>query len=864
MHTKARNKKSLLKILLTLCLLTITFLQVNAQKKKVENALNNIDVIWQIEENGHDGKFQSLTSLELTNKNKKALPAKGWTIYFNFARMIVPGSATGADVQIEHVNGDLFKITPSANFQPLAAGKSFKVSFVSSDWVVNFTDAPTGFYIVSQGAEKGFSLNNVKAVPSTESKQYLRFSGDKIGLITPQDIYQKNAAIKNIEEAQLPKIFPTPVSYKETNSVFNLSTATKITGPDAFTPELNYLVKQTAKLVGSPTQKLSEITNSIELKQNNLPEGAYALHVKDNAIVIEASSGEGIFYGIQSLLSLVSPTAFAKTQKVIAVPTVEVEDAPRFGYRAFFLDVARNFQTKQELLRVLDLLALYKLNVLHLHFSDDEAWRVEIPSLPELTQVGSVRGYKTDSKKILQSTLGSGPDTNTIASGHYSRQDFVEILRYATERHIQVIPEIESPGHARAAIKAMNARYEKYMKLGDSAKAKEFLLYDLQDTSNYMSVQFYNDNVMNVALPSVYSFVETVVNDLAAMYKEANAPLKTVHMGGDEVPAGVWEKSPVYLSLKEKDKNIQSTDDLWYYYFGRVNNILKARGLFLSGWEEAALRKTMQDGGKKMIPNPDFVNEHFQVDVWNNVLGWGAEDLAYQLANSGYKVVLSCVSNQYFDMAYYKDFEEPGYYWGGYVDVDKLFYFVPFDYFKNSREDKFGNPLDKSIFIGKQRLTDYGKSNIVGIKGLLWAETLISSDRMEYMLLPKLLGLSERAWSKDPDWATEKDSAKSAALYADAWSTFVNVVGKRELPRLNYYAGGFNYRIPSPGAKVENGKVYANIQLPGFTIRYTVDGKEPTATSNIYKEPIGAQGTIKLRAFDERGRGGRSAEVKNN
>jgi hexosaminidase len=368
---------------------------------------------------------------------------------------------------------------------------------------------------------------------------------------------------------------------------------------------------------------------------------------------------------------------------------------------------------------------------------------------------------------------------------------------------------------------------------------------------------------MNVALPSVYNFVDKVATDLAAMYKEANAPLKTIHMGGDEVPAGVWEKSPAYLSLKEKEKNIRSTDDLWYYYFGKVNSILKAKGLFLSGWEEAALRKTMQDGGKKMTPNPDFVNEHFQVDVWNNVLGWGAEDLAYQLANSGYKVVLSCVSNQYFDMAYYKDFEEPGYYWGGYVDIDKLFYFVPFDYFKNSKEDKFGNPLDKSIFVGKQRLTDYGKSNIVGIKGLLWAETLRSSDRMEYMLLPKLLGLAERAWSKDPAWAMEKDSAKSAALYADAWNKFVNVVGKRELPRLNYYAGGFNYRIPSPGAKVENGKVYANIQLPGFTIHYTIDGKEPTATSNIYKEPISAQGTIKLRAFDDRGRGGRSVGVRN-
>ncbi|HRI22850.1 MAG TPA: family 20 glycosylhydrolase, partial [Panacibacter sp.] len=421
----------------------------------------------------------------------------------------------------------------------------------------------------------------------------------------------------------------------------------------------------------------------------------------------------------------------------------EVEDAPRFGYRAIMLDVARNFQPKQEILKLLDAMALYKLNVFHLHFTDDEGWRIEIPSLPELTAVGAVRGHTLDNRQFLQPSHGSGPGvSNAQGSGYYSKADFIEILKYANERHITVIPEVETPGHARAAIKSMDARYENFIKAGNKAEAERFLLHDLNDQSQYASVQSWNDNVIDVALPSAYRFIETVVSDLQKMYREAGVPLTTIHMGGDEVPAGVWEKSPAFFSLQKTNTAIKNTDDLWYYFYGRVNKILKDHGLFLSGWEETAMRKTKLDGKKYYVPNPDFVNENFQADVWNNTIGGGSEDLAYKLANAGYKVVLSCVSNNYFDMAYYKNFEEPGYYWGGFTDIDKPFDFIPYDYFKNVKAGKDGNPVDQSVFIGKQRLTDFGKSNIVGIKGLLWEETVKSTSRMEYMIFPKILALA--------------------------------------------------------------------------------------------------------------------------
>jgi hexosaminidase len=828
--------------------------------------VKKISIQWEVIENNHQGKPQFLSALTFTNKGKTSLPASGWTLYFNFIRAVVPSSVTGG-VTIEQVNGDLFRLFPTQTFEGIAPGASLRVEFVSSDWVVNFTDAPAGLYFVFDGQPAtGIAVTDYTIKPSTAPKQYLRFPGDKIGLMTPQLLYEQNKSV-SVPAEKLIKVFPTPTSYRETTGSFTLTADVVIVPDPAFQQEANYLANELAGILGKKpviAPPLSGNTKAIFLKHADGAAEAYQLTVASEGITISGSSGHGIFNGIQSLKTLLPPAAWSRVQPSIAIPVVDVQDEPRFAHRAFLLDVCRNFQRKQQILKLLDLMALYKLNVLHLHLNDDEGWRIEIPSLPELTQIGARRGHTLDNKKFLQPSFGSGPDVNNpYGSGYYTRADYMEILKYATERHIAVIPEMETPGHARAAIKSMDARYERLLKEGKKNEAEKYLLHDLQDASVYKSVQGWNDNVMNVAIPSTYVFWEKVVDEVLAMYREAGAPIKTIHFGGDEVPAGVWEKSPAYHALKASNPAIKSTDDLWYYFFGKINTMLRQRGLTLYGWEEIAMRKTQLDGKSHYIPNPDFVGEDFQVDVWNNVLGWGAEDLAYRLANAGYKVVLSCVTNLYFDMAYYKAFDEPGYYWGAFVDIDKPFYFIPYDYFKNAKEDKFGSPLDRSIFIGKERLTDYGKANIVGLQGLLWSENILGPERMEYMILPKMLGLAERAWAKDPGWALEKDEQKSQQLYAEAWSAFVSVVGQRELPRLDYYSGGYNYRIPVPGAVVENGAVRVNLQLPGFTIRYTTDGREPSVKSKIYNGPITNKGTIVLRAFNTKGRGGKSTTIMN-
>jgi hexosaminidase len=825
---------------------------------------SRLKVSWEVVENHYQGKDQFLSVFKIVNTGQTALPAQGWQLYFNFVRFIKPGPTVG-NVSASPINGDLYKLVPTADSKGIKPGDSLRIELVADAWAVNFTDAPDGLYLVwDNDPAKGYAIKNYNIRPSTQPKQYLRFPGDKSPLVTAADIYKQNKNIPDITANKLPLVFPTAEEETAGTGAYILDINTHIITAPAFSKEAAYLSSELGNILGKKPAVTAEGTGiHIEQDSSFAPE-AYSLQVTAGGVVIKAADGAGIFNGIQSLKTAMPATTWAGVQKSVTVPAVSVKDAPRYGYRAFMLDVARNFHSKNDVLRVLEVMSLYKLNVLHFHLTDDEGWRLEIPSLPELTAVGGHRAHGVDEKLALQPAYGSGPDlVDSAGNGFYSRKDFIEILQYATERHIRVIPEIETPGHARAAVIAMEARYARLMKEGKRAEAEAYRLVDPEDKSDYHSVQNWNDNVINVALPAVYTFLDKVVEDVQSMYKDAGAPLEYVHMGGDEVPGGVWEKSPVVKALMAKDTRIKNTNDLWYYYYGKVYAILNARGLKLYGWEEMGMRKTVLDGKPHNIPNPDFSNGGFMLDVWNNTMGGGAEDLAYRLANANYKVVFSGVSNLYFDMAYQKAFDEPGFYWGGFVDIDKPFYLIPEDYYKNSKVDALDNPLRPDIFTGKDRLTSYGAENIVGIQGLLWSETVHNSGRLEYMLLPKLMALAERAWAKNPDWATEKDNTKSDAMYEKAWGTFANVLGKREMVRLDHYNGGYNYRIPTVGAAIVNGAVVANLQTPGLTIRYTTNGKEPDAKSKVYTGPIKEKGLIIFKVFDTRGRSSRATSVAN-
>lgn len=799
---------------------------------------------WEIIEPRYQGKNETLSLLTITNHSADTLGTTGWAIYFNgFGGELV--DADSALLTIERINGDFFTMAPLAGWQPLAPDSTVQLR-IRSRILRNMTDVPWGFYLVSERYPEGVSIPfALKRHPSVDSLE----------VALAERTFLHNARVSDLPVENLPPVFPTPLAYTHGTSGFELDGGVTVVAAADFANEAEYLQAELAKVLSS-APKIAEQAqgNAITLRHKPLDNAeGYELTVDSTGVLIEAATPSGAFYGIQSLKQLLPPASWKARQSVISLPGVQVTDAPRFGHRAVMLDVSRNFQTKEQVQKILDLMAHYKINILHFHLNEDEAWRLEIPGLPELTEVGSKRGHTLDDAQHLMPSYGSGPHVaNEAGSGFYSRSDYIDLLRYAKARHIRVIPEIETPGHARAAIKSMDARYAKYIAQGDTAAAEQYLLRDLEDQSVYRSVQNWDDNIMNVALPSTYAFLEKVVDELILMHNEAEAPLQTIHFGGDEVPEGVWERSPVAQQLVATT-DVANIDDLWHYYFTRINTMLQSRGLYLYGWEEIGMRKAVVNGQRRMVVDPRFSGDNFHVDVWNNL---GANtDLAYRLANAGYKVVLTNVTNFYFDLAYSSSFYEPGQYWGGYVGLEKPFRFIPYNYYHSLFDDSTGELQDPARFAGLERLTEAGRANIVGIQAPLWSEKIINSERMEYLLLPKFFGLAERAWAADPEWASE---ASAGPAYQQAWSVFLNTLGKRELPRIAHYAGGYHYRIPTAGIRHSEGMLQANAQFPGFTVRYTTDGSEPTAASEAYSQPVAASGTVAFRVFDSEGRGGRT------
>ncbi len=754
----------------------------------------------------------SRVQFTLTNRDTKPLPKSGWAIYFSALHSAQPDSS--AAFQIQDVMADLHRIVPGRTFTGLAPGASITIPYVT-DLLLNRSFAPAGPYIVFDSAKDvGVPLIDYVAAPFERS----------VGTVTPDLQYARDSAVRDIPVGQLPPVFPTPVQVTRGTGELRFSALPPIAASPDLANEARFAAEYLQSYVKEGKGGAPFRLEVGPVEGQSSPE-AYELVIDPTTgIRIVGVSSAGVFYALQSLRGLLPPPSKSGG---VALPALRVVDAPRFGYRGFMLDVARNFHPKAAVLRTLDLMARYKLNVFHFHLTDDEGWRVEIAGLPELTTVGGRRGQTLDSKNFLQPAFGSGPQVGRpYGSGFYSRADYIEIVRYAAARHIEVIPEIEMPGHARAAIKSMEARTD-----------SQYRLSDPQDQSKYESVQGYPDNVMNPTLESTYRFIERVVMDLGAMHREAGAPLRHIHMGGDEVPSGVWIGSPAVQKFMAA-LGLTNVDDLWYAFYFRVEQILKG------------------------IVNPSFAERGWRAYVWNNVAGWGAEDLAYRLANGGYDVVLSPVTNYYFDLTWNQNPEETGLDWGGYIDMQKPFQFIPFDYYRNTRVDRRGNPLRPDAFVGKDRLTDYGKNHIVGIQGNLWSETLGAEGRLDYMFVPKLFGLAERAWAADPDWARETDTAKAGALYRDAWARLVNVVGKRELPRLDREVPALSYRIPTPGLLIRSGAVYTSSEIPGFTLRYTTDGSDPTASSPVVRGPIPLRGTIRVAAFSSTGRKGHTASVK--
>ena len=467
--------------------------------------------------------------------------------------------------------------------------------------------------------------------------------------------------------------------------------------------------------------------------------GWYRITLKDGDVRIEAADDDAAYYASVTL------NRIRRNAQGAPIPAAEITDWPDLPWRGLMLDVSRNFTKKDDLLRLIDMIADYKGNLLHLHFGDDEGWRIEIDALPELTSYGAFRCLPVlqEDGSIaepdgLQPTycVAAKPGDDSPGNGFYSHADFVEILRYATARHIHVIPEFDTPGHSRAAVKAMEVRAER---TGD----RSCLLSEPEDASEYESVQDYTDNVMNVALPSTYTFFETVFDGLIALYAEAGAPLDAIHVGGDEVPDGAWTGSPACRTLMEANGK---TDIGWLkdYFLNRVLDIAEARGIRLGGWQDVCqnLEPATLDRLKKQLA---------LTNLWT--VSHGRDVLPYEFANEGIPVIISSAPNCYMDFAYNYGKTERGHSWGGFVDERRSFSVQPFDMYRSVRWDDYGNPVDLThAGEGKPALAPAAKPNIIGIEGHLWAETLRSFDHVTYYFFPKSLGLFERGWNATPRW----------------------------------------------------------------------------------------------------------------
>lgn len=472
------------------------------------------------------------------------------------------------------------------------------------------------------------------------------------------------------------------------------------------------------------------------------PAGWYRITVSGGKAAVESADREGELYARQTLDKLSEP-----------LQDMVIEDWPDLGLRGFMLDVVRDFRTKEEVLKVLDIMASYKVNLLHFHLGDDEAWCLEIPRLPDLT---AFSGHHALPDWDLQETKALKPTANGQIGNttFYTEAEYREILQYAWERGICVVPEFDAPGHSRSSIKAM-AAYER--RTGDSG----FRLQDPADTSRYWSAQDFTDNVLDPDYPGVYKFYGVVFDEVIRMHREAGVPLPGIHIGGDEVPEGTWAGRD---RKQMKDKFTRG-----------ILALAQERGIKLAGWQEMVQGiepETLEALKKQLL----FVN------AWNT-RGDDIE-LTYQLANDGIPVLLSNVQNAYVDLAYSDDPEEIGLHWGGYVDERKSFALQPWKIYESVRWEGVDTPVDWA-HAAEGRTPLLRPEMIVGAEALLWSENLRNFQHTTFQMLPKALGIWERAWNSRPDWPTDE-------AFAADFDRFYSIVKAVEMPR--WEAAGYAYR----------------------------------------------------------------------
>lgn len=428
------------------------------------------------------------------------------------------------------------------------------------------------------------------------------------------------------------QIIPQPATMTNMAGTFSISSQTRIL-INSESPEMRKVTSCLSSRLENFYQIKSKVTfsgaaekKSIFIKLNTglaIPKEAYNLSVTPKGIILQASSSSGLFYGIQSLLQMMPPIQ-QKLQEVI-VPCVEIKDAPRFAWRGLHLDVGRHFMPKEFILKYLDYMAIHKFNTFHWHLTEDQGWRIEIKKYPKLTEVGSVR------KETLVGHHGSKIYDGVQVGGFYTQEEVKEVVAYAADRFITVVPEIEMPGHSLGALTA-------YPELGCTGGP-----YDVATTWGVF------DDVYCAGKEETYAFLQDVLTEVIPLF-----PGEYFHIGGDECPKTRWQKCPL-CKQKMKDEGLRSEHELQSYFVQRMEKFLNENGKKLIGWDE------ILEGG--LAPNAA-------------VMSWRGEKGGIAAAKEHHNVVMTPGEFCYLDH-YQSDPKSEPLAIGGYLPIKKVYGYEP-------------------------------------------------------------------------------------------------------------------------------------------------------------------------------------------
>ncbi|HEY8569539.1 family 20 glycosylhydrolase [Microbulbifer sp.] len=801
---------------------------------------------------GGSGATCSTYRISLIN-NGPAIAAneRDWVLYFHSVRRSL--ALTNSDAfTLERVNGDLHRLIPTGKFAGIASGETLALDMLAESWMQFASDFQPRLFVVGADGEARVidstdtdDLSDI-ALPinKNDPNNWKRAADDANVLATAATRFARFTADDAITGAGDPnwraRIIPQPLSTETLAGapvVLGAGVALEATGLTAGSVKA---LEQRLSQLGLAEKGEDAFPVQVAVDKSTFADksaGAYHLVVSADGAQITGVDAAGAFYGVQSLIALVDLNSNS-------LPQVKVEDAPRFPHRGMFLDVGRNFHSKAVVLKLLEQMAAYKLNRFHFHLSDDEGWRLDIPGLPELAEVGSQRCFDLDENKCLLPQLGSGPKADNFGSGYFSVNDYVEILRYAADRHIEVVPEFDMPAHARSAVVAMEARYRK-LKDSDLAAAEAYRLIDPEDDTQYLSVQFYDDSYINPCVDSTYNFVDKLIREVKAMHDTAGVPLKSWHFGGDEAinilasdafevgpgkdpekgdtsadkRSKPWSNSPQCQKLVASGE-VKALDELGELYAKRVSKLVAEAGIpTMAAWN---------DGVKKIgNASEELATEHNYVNSWAPLF-WGGGDESAHFAETGFDLVQSHSDYLYFDMPQEVDPAERGYYWASrYTDVRKTFSYAPLN---TAQQAEIYPNRDGHGWSAASPAPEFADS-VRGIQGQLWSEVVRTDEAVEYQVFPRLLALAERAWHRAswelPLQQGQKFSAETTFVDKQAlardWAGFSAALGNKELLKLD--RAGIGYRVPVPGALVEGDSVKTALPYPGLALEY-FDGEQ--------------------------------------